>query len=146
MIDRIRANWPDKFLVKGILSAADARDAVDHGVDGVVVSNHGGRQIDAAPATLHALPAIVDAVARRVPVILDGGIRCGIDIAKAIALGADFTLIGRAPLYGAGADGAAGVAHALDILQGELGTALGQLGCPNIADLRNLECGQRKAS
>jgi len=146
VIDRIRANWPGKFIVKGILSAADARVAVDHGVDGLVVSNHGGRQLDAAPATLDVLPAIVDSVGGRVPVIVDGGIRRGLDIAKAIALGADFTLVGRAPLYGAGAGGPVGVARAFDILEGELGTALGQLGCTRIAELRNLERGRRKPS
>jgi (S)-mandelate dehydrogenase len=146
VIDQIRADWPGQLLVKGILSAADAKAAVDHGVNGLVVSNHGGRQLDAAPATLDTLPAIADVIAGRIPLLFDGGIRRGLDIAKSIALGADFALVGRAPLYGAGAGGAAGVARALDLLEGELATALGQLGCPNVPDLRNLERGQRKPS
>lgn len=143
VIDQIRAEWPGRLLVKGILSQRDAKAAVDHGVDGLVVSNHGGRQFDGAPATIDALPAIVEAVEGRVPVIFDGGIRRGVDIVKAVAHGADFTLVGRAPLYGAGAGGADGVARALDIIQGELSTALGQLGCEHVAEIRSLERGYR---
>lgn len=144
VIDQLRADWPGRLLVKGILSPRDAKAAVDRGVDGLIVSNHGGRQFDGAPASIDALPAIAKAVEGRVPLIFDGGIRRGLDIIKAVAHGANFTLMGRAPLYGAGAGGAEGVTRALDILQGEVSTALGQLGCARVADLNSLEQGYRR--
>lgn len=139
VIDWIRSIWPGRMLVKGILSAADATAALDHRVDGIVVSNHGGRQFDAAPASIEALPAIVAAVAGRMPVLLDSGIRRGLDVAKAMALGADLTFVGRATLYGAGAGGDAGVKRALDILHGELMASLGQLGCTCVDHLRKVD-------
>ncbi len=123
------------LLVKGIMTAEDAREAVAQGVDGIVVSNHGGRQLDSVPASIDALPEIVEAVEGRCPVLLDGGIRRGTDIVKALALGADATLIGRPYVWGLAAGGEAGVRHALKLLHDELRTALALLGCPKIADL-----------
>jgi isopentenyl diphosphate isomerase/L-lactate dehydrogenase-like FMN-dependent dehydrogenase len=116
-------------LVKGVVTAEDALLAVEHGAAGVIVSNHGGRQLDGAPATLDALPEVVDAVAGRVPVLLDGGVRRGTDALKALALGAHAVLVGRPVLYGLAADGEAGVRHVLELLRAETGHALALLGC-----------------
>ena len=102
------------LVLKGILTAHDAQLAIEHGVDGIIVSNHGGRQVDGAIASLHALPAIVAAVAGRATVLLDGGVRRGRDVFVALALGADAVLIGRPPLWALAAGGAAGVRHQLD--------------------------------
>ncbi len=131
----IRSLWSGNLILKGLMSVGDAEKAIAAGVDGIVVSNHGGRQLDCAPATIDILPEIVAAVAKRIPILFDGGVRRGSDIAKALALGADFVLVGRATLYGAGAGGAAGVTRAITILLDELDRVLGQLGCLGIADL-----------
>jgi L-lactate dehydrogenase (cytochrome) len=130
-----RSLWPGPLLLKGVLSVDDARKAVAHGVDGLVVSNHGGRQLDGAPASLEALPAIADAVGERVEVLFDGGIRRGADVVKALALGARAVMIGRPYLYGLAADGQAGVEHALTILRNEIDKTLALLGTPRIHDL-----------
>lgn len=122
-------------LVKGILTAEDAALAVEHGAAGVVVSNHGGRQLDCAVPTAEALPEIVEAVAGRVSVLVDGGIRRGTDIAVALALGADAVLVGRPALWGLAAGGAAGAERVLSILQAELELTLGLCGCPSPSDL-----------
>jgi L-lactate dehydrogenase (cytochrome) len=119
-VEWIRKRWDGPLIVKGILDPEDARLAVESGADAVIVSNHGGRQLDGAPSSISALPAIVDAVGHRVEVHMDGGIRSGQDVLKAIALGARGTYIGRAMLYGLGALGEAGVAEALRIIQTEL--------------------------
>ncbi len=116
----IRKRWPGKLVLKGIMEAADARIAAASGADALVVSNHGGRQLDGAPAALEALPAIVDAVGRDIEVWMDGGIRSGQDVLKALALGARGTMIGRAWLYGLGAMGGAGVSRCLEIIAREL--------------------------
>ena len=116
-------------LLKGVVSAEDARRAVADGVSGLVVSNHGGRVLDTVPASLEVLPRVVDAVGDRVPVLLDGGIRRGTDVLKAIALGARAVLIGRPYVYGLAADGAAGVAHVLALLRAELEVAMTLTGC-----------------
>lgn len=137
LVGTLRRLWPGTLVVKGLLAPEDARRAMDHGADGVVVSNHGGRQFDAAPAALQALPSIVGAVGGQVPVLFDGGVRRGTDIVKALALGATFVFAGRPTLYGAGAGGAAGVRRAVAILLDELDRAMGQMGCPAIADIRN---------
>jgi 4-hydroxymandelate oxidase len=122
--------------VKGIVRSDDAARAVDHGMAGVVVSNHGARQLDGAPASIDALPGVVAAVAGRCPVLLDGGIRRGTDVLKALALGASAVLIGRPVLYGLAVGGELGVARVLGILQHELSNAMALAGCPSIADIR----------
>lgn len=116
----LRGLWPGPLLVKGILRADDARRAVEVGADGVIVSNHGGRQLDAAVASLEALPAVVDAIGDRVPVLMDGGVRRGADVLKALALGARACLVARPYLYGLGAAGQDGVARCLEVLTSEL--------------------------
>ncbi|HEY5000095.1 MAG TPA: alpha-hydroxy acid oxidase, partial [Usitatibacter sp.] len=119
-LELIRKRWAGKLVVKGIMHPEDARIARDAGVDGIIVSNHGGRQLDGAPSSIRALPPIVDAVGSRIEVWMDGGIRSGQDVLKAIALGAKATLIGRAFLYGLGAMGEAGVAKCLELIRNEL--------------------------
>ncbi|WP_353619060.1 alpha-hydroxy acid oxidase [Paracidovorax cattleyae] len=119
-IEWIKKRWGGKLILKGIMDADDARLAVETGADAIVVSNHGGRQLDGAPSSIHALPPVVDAVGRGIEVWMDGGIRGGQDVLKAWALGARGTLIGRSFLYGLGAFGEAGVTRALQIIQKEL--------------------------
>jgi 4-hydroxymandelate oxidase len=116
-------------VLKGIVTAEDAQTAVEHGAAAVVVSNHGGRQLDGVPATLDSLPEVAEAVAGRVEIYLDGGIRRGTDVAKALALGARAVLAGRAPMFGLAAAGEAGVRHVLELLREELAMTLALLGC-----------------
>jgi isopentenyl diphosphate isomerase/L-lactate dehydrogenase-like FMN-dependent dehydrogenase len=127
-LKRLRARWKGRLLVKGILHAQDAIMCADLGCDGIVVSNHGGRQVAFGPPTVEALPAIAKAVAGRMTIILDSGIRRGADVLRAKALGADFAFAGRAFAYGVGAGGEDGAKRAFDILHLELVRALGQLG------------------
>jgi len=134
-LKRLRARWHGTLLVKGILHPQDAVTCADLGCDGVVVSNHGGRQVAFGPATIDALPAIAEAVGERLTLILDSGIRRGADIVRARACGADFVLAGRAFAYGVGAGGKAGAGRATDILQLELARALGQLGVPAFGEV-----------
>lgn len=131
----LRHHWPGPLLLKGVLTAADARRAVDLGADGVIVSNHGGRQLDCAQATIDALPEVVAAVGGSVPVLVDSGFRRGSDVAKAMALGARAVLLGRAPLYGLAADGARGVREVLRLLGEELVRTMTLLGARSIQDL-----------
>jgi isopentenyl diphosphate isomerase/L-lactate dehydrogenase-like FMN-dependent dehydrogenase len=131
----LRRQWPGKLLIKGVMSAADAAIAVAKGADGIFVSNHGGRQFDSQPATIEALPRIADQVNGRVPIIIDGGIRRGSDIVKAIALGATAASAGRPFAFALAAGGQAGVRHAFDIFQDELATAMGFLGRTRVDDL-----------
>jgi len=131
----IRELWPGPIVVKGVLTADDARRAVDLGAAAVVVSNHGGRQLDSVSPTLRALPEIVAAVNGQIEVLMDGGIRRGSDVVKAICLGARAVLIGRAYAYGLGAGGHAGVTRALQILRTDIERTLRLLGCPSIAAL-----------
>jgi L-lactate dehydrogenase (cytochrome) len=131
----IREAWPGPLVAKGVLTGDDARRAIDHGATGIVVSNHGGRQLDSASATLRALPEVVAAVAGQAEVLMDGGIRRGSDIVKAICLGARAVLIGRPYVYGLAMAGQAGVARALAILRADLERTLKLLGCPSIAAL-----------
>ncbi len=131
-LDWLRGEWPGKLLVKGLVRADDAQRAVAHGADAVVVSNHGGRQLDGAPSGIAALPAISEALEGKVPVLVDGGIRRGSDVVKAMALGASACIIGRAGLYGLAAGGQAGVERVIDILQKEIDITLALLGVPDI--------------
>jgi isopentenyl diphosphate isomerase/L-lactate dehydrogenase-like FMN-dependent dehydrogenase len=120
-------------ILKGILNAEDAGTAVDRGASAIVVSNHGGRQLDGVIATLDALPGVVDAVGGKVPVLMDGGIRRGSDILKALALGAKAVQVGRPPLWGLGAFGQPGVERVLWMLGAELKLDMALAGCPNLA-------------
>ena len=134
-VARLRRLWPSKLIIKGVLSVADARRAADEGCDGVVLSNHGGRQMDHCVSGLDVLPEIAQAVGERLTLILDGGIRRGTDVIKAVALGADAVILGRAPLYGLAAGGEAGARRALTILTSEIDRALGHLGCNTLSEL-----------
>jgi len=131
----IRQAWPGTLVIKGVLTADDARRAVDEGAAAIVVSNHGGRQLDFSPPTLRALPEVVAAVNGQIEVLMDGGVRRGSDIVKAICLGARAVLCGRAYAYGLAAAGEAGVARAIQILRNDLQRTLKLLGCPSIAQL-----------
>lgn len=143
---RLRDRWPGKLLVKGILHPDDAARCAELGCDGIVVSNHGGRQVDFGPATIDVLPAIAGAVGGRMKIVLDSGIRRGADVIRAKALGADFALTGRALAYGVGAGGAAGAERAFELLVLELNRALGQLGSPSFADIDDRVVGIKAAS
>ncbi len=121
------------ILLKGILDPADAERAVAHGADGIIVSNHGGRVLDTVPASIEALPAVAERVAGRVPVLMDGGVRRGTDVVKALALGASAVLVGRPYLHALAVGGPAGVAHLLKILRTELEVAMALTGCPSLA-------------
>ncbi len=134
-VEWVRKLWDGPLIVKGIMDAEDARIAAGSGADALVVSNHGGRQLDGAPSTIAALPAIVDAVGDRIEVWLDGGIRSGQDVLKALASGARATMIGRAFLWGLGAGGQAGVHTCLEILHRELDVTMALCGRTRIADL-----------
>ncbi|HZE06946.1 MAG TPA: alpha-hydroxy acid oxidase, partial [Solirubrobacteraceae bacterium] len=134
-LDWIREEWPGKILLKGVVSPDEAVQAVDHGLDGVIVSNHGGRQLDHLPATIEVLPGIVDAAGARLEVLVDSGFRRGTDIVAALALGARAVLLGRAHLYGLAAAGEAGVRHCIDILADEVRMAMGLCGARTIAEL-----------
>jgi L-lactate dehydrogenase (cytochrome) len=123
-VEWVRGLWPGKLVLKGVLDVEDAKTAASAGVDGIVVSNHGGRQLDGAHSTIRALPEIASAVRDRIEVLFDGGIRSGQDVVKALAHGAHGCLIGRAYLYGLAANGEAGVRQALDIIRAELEVAL----------------------
>jgi (S)-mandelate dehydrogenase len=131
----MRQQWRGKLLLKGVLTAADAARAASLGCDGIVITNHGGRQLDSCVAPIDVLPEIVAAVGGRLAVLLDSGVRRGTDIAKALALGAQAVMIGRPTLYGLAAGGEAGVERALSILTTEFDRVLGQLGCNSVADL-----------
>jgi L-lactate dehydrogenase (cytochrome) len=133
--DWLREHWRGKLVIKGILTVEDARLAMDHGADGISVSNHGGRQLDGAPATLDVLPQIAAAVGGRIAVFADGGVRRGADIVKLLALGADMAFFGRPALYGVTAAGEHGARRALEILKTEVDRVLAFLGCSSIAEL-----------
>jgi isopentenyl diphosphate isomerase/L-lactate dehydrogenase-like FMN-dependent dehydrogenase len=134
-LEEFRQLWRRHLVVKGILHRDDAIRAAEIGVDGIIVSNHGGRQLDQAPAPLEVLPGISEAVGDKVTLMLDGGVRRGADIVMALCHGARFVMVGRATLYGAAAGGIDGVRKAIAILREEIDLVLGQIGCPNVADL-----------
>ncbi|HMI83168.1 MAG TPA: L-lactate dehydrogenase [Polyangiaceae bacterium] len=128
----VRSHWSGPIVLKGVLDPEDARAALDVGVDGMVVSNHGGRQLDGALASVTALPRVVDAVAGRAAVLMDGGVRSGLDVLRALALGAKGVLLGRAWAYALGAQGERGVTRALEIIRAELGVAMALTGCVDV--------------
>jgi L-lactate dehydrogenase (cytochrome) len=134
-VEWIKNIWPGKLILKGILDVDDAKTTVKLGADAIVVSNHGGRQLDGASSSISMLPAVADAVGSDTEVLFDGGIRTGADVLRALALGARACLIGRAYIYGLGAGGQAGVAKAIDILEKELSVAMALTGTNNIADI-----------
>ena len=134
-IDWVRNQWPGKLIIKGILEPGDARIAIEHGADAILVSNHGGRQLDSAPSTVEALPPVLDAVDGRAEVFVDSGIRSGLDMLKFMALGATGCFVARAYVYGLGAFGEAGVRKALEILRDELDTAMALTG---VTDVRHV--------
>jgi L-lactate dehydrogenase (cytochrome) len=134
-LEWLRAHWDGKIALKGILDADDAREAVARGVDAIIVSNHGGRQLDDVPSTIRALPAVVDAVDGRIEVLMDGGIRSGLDVVKALSLGARACLIGRPWVYAVAARGERGVDHILRIIREEIRVTLGLTGFNNVGDL-----------
>lgn len=136
-VKQLRDRWPGKLVLKGVLRADDAELALALGADGVVVSNHGGRALDSSAATLDCLPAIVAAVGGKMAVLLDSGVRRGSDIAKALVLGADAVLAGRAPLYGLAAGGEAGVTHALEIFRAETARTMAMLGARSVDELES---------
>ena len=131
----VRQRWPGPLVLKGILDPDDAREAVARGVDGIVVSNHGGRQLDGAMSTARALPAVAEAVSGKVPILADGGVRSGLDVVRMLALGADFVLLGRAWVYALAGGGGAGVAHALRLVEAEMRVAMALTGVTRIANI-----------
>ena len=135
-VDMVRAHWKGRLILKGVLHPDEASQAVKHGVDAIIVSNHGGRQLNGAIASARALPAVVQAVNGAIPVLLDGGIRRGSDIFKAVALGASAVLIGRPHLWGLSVAGKDGVQWVLEMLHGELDRTMGLAGASNIEEIR----------
>lgn len=136
-IERYRRNWKGNLVVKGILHHEDARRAADAGVDGIIVSNHGGRQFERAPAPIEVLPDIVEAVGSRLTVMMDSGISCGVDMLIAYALGAKFVFVGRATAWGVIVGGMEGAKRSIAILQGQIDAAMKQIGCNSPAELPN---------
>jgi L-lactate dehydrogenase (cytochrome) len=134
-VDWIRSIWPGKLILKGILDVEDADEAVKTGAQALVVSNHGGRQLDGAPSTIEALPEIVDAVGSRMEIMFDSGVRSGQDVMRALALGAKSCMIGRAYVHGLGGGGEAGVAKAIDLIRNELLTTMALCGVNTIAEI-----------
>jgi len=134
-LDWVRANWQGPLIVKGILDAEDAREVVARGADGLIVSNHGGRQLDGVPSTARALPRIVAAVGDRTTVLADGGIRNGLDVVRMLALGARGVLLGRSWIYALAGGGEAGVAHMLKLFEAEMRVAMALTGVTRVADI-----------
>ena len=134
-VDWLRTVWSGPLLLKGVLHPDEAAEAAARGIDGIIVSNHGGRQLDGAAASFDALPAVVDAVAGRMPVLVDGGIRRGADVVKALSLGAACCLIGRPQLWGLAVAGQAGVRHVLELYRKEIDRVMGLMGARTVSDL-----------
>jgi L-lactate dehydrogenase (cytochrome) len=134
-VEWIRSIWPGKIVLKGIHDVEDAKQAVKTGAHGIVVSNHGGRQLDGAPSSISVLPKIVDTVGAQTEVLFDSGVRSGQDVLRALALGARSCMIGRAYIYGLGAGGQAGVAKAIQVISNELSVTMGLCGINNVKDV-----------
>lgn len=134
-LEYIRSRWKGQLIIKGILDVRDAREAAGLGADGLVVSNHGGRQLDGVPSTVRALPPIVDAVGGKLTVLADGGVRSGLDVVRFLSLGACGVLLGRTWVYALGADGERGVRHVLELIKAEMRVAMALTGASRIADL-----------
>ena len=135
-LEAVREEWPGKLMVKGVLNEEEARECVRRGMDGIVVSNHGARQFDGAPASIDALPGIAAAVGKDTTIVFDSGVRGGLDICRALALGADFVLLGRAFMFAVSALGDAGGEHVIELLRADLRSCMAQLGCETIGELR----------
>ncbi len=131
----VRSRWDGPLVIKGILDAGDARAALNAGVDGIVVSNHGGRQLDGVSSTARALPKVAEAIDGKMPVLVDGGVRSGLDVVRMLALGADFVLLGRAWAYALAAAGEAGVAHVLNLIEAEMRVAMALTGHTSIGEI-----------
>lgn len=144
VIPWLRSQTRMKIILKGIMTAEDAERSLEAGLDGIIVSNHGGRQLDGVSSTLEALPEIVDAVRGKIPVILDGGISRGSDVFKALALGADLCLVGRTALWGLAWDGQKGVEGVLHILERELARTMALAGAPSLGDISRSMLGRPK--
>jgi L-lactate dehydrogenase (cytochrome) len=134
-VEWVREQWKGPLVIKGILDPDDAREAAASGADGIVVSNHGGRQLDGVLSSARALPAIADAVAGRIRVLADGGVRSGLDVVRMLALGADFVLLGRGWAYALAARGGTGVAHVLKLIEAEMRVAMALTACTSIAEV-----------
>jgi L-lactate dehydrogenase (cytochrome) len=144
-LEFVRAQWQGPLIVKGILDAEDAAAAASIGADGIVVSNHGGRQLDGVPSTVRALPPIVDAVGDRITVLADGGVRSGLDVVRMLALGAKGVLLGRAWMYALAAAGQAGVTHVLKLIEAEMRVAMALTGVTSVASIdRSILVGNSK--
>lgn len=134
-VEWVRSQWDGPLVIKGILDPDDARQAVEAGVDGIVVSNHGGRQLDGVSSTARALPGVAEAVDGRMPVLVDGGVRSGLDVVRMLALGADFVLLGRAWAYALAAAGQRGVAHVLELVEAEMRVAMALTGTTKVGEV-----------
>ena len=134
-VEWVRDQWKGPLVIKGILDPDDARQAAENGADGIVVSNHGGRQLDGVLSTARALPPIAEAIAGRLPVLVDGGVRSGLDVVRMLALGADFVLLGRAWAYALAAAGETGVAHVLELIDAEMRVAMALTGCTKVNEI-----------
>ena len=134
-VEWVRSQWDGPLMIKGILDPEDARQAVAAGVDGIVVSNHGGRQLDGVSSTAHALPAVAREIRWRIPVLVDGGVRSGLDVVRMLALGADFVLLGRAWAYALAAAGQPGVAHVLELIDAEMRVAMALTGHVAVSEI-----------
>ena len=134
-VEWVRQHWAGPVIIKGILDPEDAHEAVAVGADGIVVSNHGGRQLDGVSSTARALPRIAETVGGRISILADGGVRSGLDVVRMLALGADFVLLGRAWAYGLAGGGGAGVAHVLKLIEAEMRAAMALTGCTKVAEI-----------
>ena len=133
----VREHWDGPLVIKGILEPDDALAAIASGADGIVVSNHGGRQLDGVLSSARALPSVAETVAGKLPILVDGGVRSGLDVVRMLALGADFVLLGRAWGYALGARGGAGVSHVLKLIEAEIRVAMALTGCTSIAGINS---------